>query len=42
MERNNLLIAHKHGKLIYLIERFVAGVHGWELSHVCGYIHALD
>jgi hypothetical protein len=42
MERNNLLIGHKHGKEIYLIERFVACVYGRELSHVCGYMRSLD
>jgi hypothetical protein len=42
MERNNLLIGHKHGKKIYMIERFVVGVYGRELSHVCGYMQALD
>jgi hypothetical protein len=42
MESINLVIEHKHGKEIYLIERFNAGVYGRELSHVCGYMWALD
>jgi hypothetical protein len=41
MESTNLLIGHKHGKEIYLIERFVACDYGRELSHVCGYTRAL-
>jgi hypothetical protein len=42
MERNNLLIGHKHGKEISEIERFVTGVYGRELSHICGDKRALD
>jgi hypothetical protein len=42
MESNNLVIKHKHGKKIYLIERFVAGVYERELYHVCGYTWALE
>jgi hypothetical protein len=42
MERNNLLIGHKHGKEISVIENFVVGVCGSELSHVCGYTRVLD
>jgi hypothetical protein len=42
MESTNLLIGHKHGKEIYLIERFVAGDYGRELSHVYGCMRALD
>jgi hypothetical protein len=38
----NLVIEHKHGKEIYLIERFDTCVYGRELSHVCGYMRALD
>jgi hypothetical protein len=41
MERGNLLLGHKHGKKISVIERFVAGVYGRELSHVCGYMWVL-
>jgi hypothetical protein len=41
MESTNLLIGHKHGKEIYLIERFVASDYGRELSHVCGYMRVL-
>jgi hypothetical protein len=42
MERNNLLIGHKYGKEIFMIKRFVVGVYGRELSHICGYTRALD
>jgi hypothetical protein len=35
-------IKHKHGKEIYVIERFIASDYGRELSHVCGYTRALD
>jgi hypothetical protein len=42
MKSNNLVIKHKHGKKIYLIERFVAGVYERELYHVCGYTRALE
>jgi hypothetical protein len=42
MERNNLLIGHKHSKEIYLIEIFVTVVYGRELSHVCEYTRVLD
>jgi hypothetical protein len=42
MESSNLLIGHKHDKEIYLIERFVGGDYGRELSHVCGYTWTLD
>jgi hypothetical protein len=42
MESNNILIGHKHGKEIYVIERFVMSDYGMELSHVCGYTRALD
>jgi hypothetical protein len=42
MESNNLLIGHKQGKKIYVIERFVAGDYGSELSHVRGYTQVLD
>jgi hypothetical protein len=34
-----LLIGHKYGKEIYVIERFVTSDYGRELSHVCGYTH---
>jgi hypothetical protein len=40
MESNNLLIGHNQGKEIFLIERFVAGVYGRELSH-CLQVHAV-
>jgi hypothetical protein len=36
------MIGHKHGKEIYVIERFIAGVYEREISHVCGYMRALD
>jgi hypothetical protein len=36
------MIGHKYGKEIYLIERFVVGVYGRELSHVYRYTQALD
>jgi hypothetical protein len=42
MERNNLLIGHKHGKKIYMIERFITSDYGRELSHACGYMQVLD
>jgi hypothetical protein len=42
MENTNLLIGHKHGKEIYLIERFVTCGYGRELSHVCRYTWALE
>jgi hypothetical protein len=42
MKSNNLLIGHKHGKEIYVIERFVTSDYGRELSHVYGYTRALD
>jgi hypothetical protein len=42
MESKNLLIGHKQGKEIYVIERFVVSDYGKELSHVCGYTRALD
>jgi hypothetical protein len=41
MECTNLLIGHKHGKKIYLIERFVVVDYERELSYVCGYTWAL-
>jgi hypothetical protein len=41
MESNNLLIGHKYGKEIYVIERFVVSNYGRKLSHVCGYTRAL-
>jgi hypothetical protein len=34
MKSNYLVIEHKHGKEIYLIERFDLGVYGRELTHV--------
>jgi hypothetical protein len=42
MERNNLLIGHKHDKKIYVIKRFVTSDYGRELSHVCEYTRTLD
>jgi hypothetical protein len=42
MKRNNLLNRHKHVKVISMIERFVVGVYGRKLSHVCGYTRAID
>jgi hypothetical protein len=30
------MIGRKYGKEIYLIERFVVGVYGRKLSHICG------
>jgi hypothetical protein len=42
MESNNLLIGHKHGKEIYMIEIFLTSDYGRELSHVCGYTWTLD
>jgi hypothetical protein len=42
MERNNLLIGYKYGKEICMIERFVVGVYGRKISHVCRYTWALD
>jgi hypothetical protein len=33
MKSNYLVIEHKHGKEIYLIERFHPGVYGRELTH---------
>jgi hypothetical protein len=42
MKSNNLLIGHKHGKEIYVIERFVMSDYRRESSHVYGYTRALD
>jgi hypothetical protein len=42
MESNYLVIEHKHGKEIYLIERFHPGVYGRELTHGWGYMPTLD
>jgi hypothetical protein len=42
MKSNNLLIGHKHGKKIYMIERFIMSDYGRELSHACGYMQVLD
>jgi hypothetical protein len=42
MKSTNLLIGHKHGKEIYVIERFIVSDYGRELSHICGYARTLD
>jgi hypothetical protein len=42
MESIDSVIEHKHGKEIYLIERFDAIVYERKLSHVCGYTRVLD
>jgi hypothetical protein len=42
MKSNNLLIGHKHGKEIYVIERFVMSDYRRESSHVYGYTRTLD
>jgi hypothetical protein len=42
MESINLVIEHKYGKEIYLIQRFDATVYERELSNICEYTQALD
>jgi hypothetical protein len=42
METKNLVIGHKHGNEIYLLERFIAGDYEREQSYVCGYTRELD
>jgi hypothetical protein len=42
MESINLVIEHKYGKEIYLIQRFDATIYERELSNICEYTQALD
>jgi hypothetical protein len=40
MESNNLLISCKHGKEIFLIERFITGDYGRKVTIICFWVHA--